>query len=76
MDSLSDPEEQIIQCWKYFIHNTKEMKFHYKRNVLTTLIKNTVKSLPKAQISFELFASLSICLTRANARAILRRIPS
>ena len=34
------------------------------------------KSLPKAQISFELFASLSICLTRANARAILRRIPS
>ena len=34
------------------------------------------KSLPKAQISFELFANLSICLTRANARAILRRIPS
>ena len=33
------------------------------------------KSLPKAQISFELFANLSICLTRANARAILRRIP-
>ena len=34
------------------------------------------KSLPKTQISFELFANLSICLTRANARAILCRIPS
>ena len=34
------------------------------------------KSLPKAQISFELFANLSICLTRVNARAILWRIPS
>ena len=34
------------------------------------------KSLPKAQISFELFSNLSICLIRANARAILRRIPS
>ncbi|KAL5481393.1 hypothetical protein EMCRGX_G021541 [Ephydatia muelleri] len=32
------------------------------------------KSLPKSQASFDLFSSLSICLIRANARAILRRV--
>ena len=31
------------------------------------------KSLPKSQASFNLFSILSICLIRANARAILRR---
>ena len=30
--------------------------------------------LPKSQASFELFSNLSICLIRANARAILRRV--
>ena len=42
IDKFSDPEEQILQCWKYFIHNTKEMNFYMKRNVLTSLIKNIV----------------------------------
>eukprot|EP00731_Ephydatia_muelleri_P003315 Em0001g3315a len=32
------------------------------------------KSLPKSQASFDLFSNLSICLIRANARAILRRV--
>ena len=32
------------------------------------------KSLPKSQVSFDLFSNLSICLIRANARAILRRV--
>ena len=32
------------------------------------------KSLPKSQASFDLFSNLSICLNRANARAILRRV--
>ena len=32
------------------------------------------KSLPKSQASFYLFSNLSICLIRANARAILRRV--
>ena len=32
------------------------------------------KSLLKSQASFELFSNLSICLIRANARAILRRV--
>ena len=34
------------------------------------------KSLPKTQISFELFSNFSIGLMRANARAILHIIPS
>ena len=32
------------------------------------------KSLPKSQASFDLFSNLSICLIRANARAILRKM--
>ena len=32
------------------------------------------KSLPKSQASFDLFSNLGICLIRANARAILRRV--
>ncbi|KAL5486498.1 hypothetical protein EMCRGX_G018986 [Ephydatia muelleri] len=32
------------------------------------------KSLPKSQASFDLFSNLSICLIRANASAILRRV--
>ena len=31
-------------------------------------------SLPKLQASLDLFSNLSICLIRANARAILRRV--
>ena len=33
-------------------------------------------SLLKSQASFELFSNLSICLIRANARAILHRVKS